>query len=91
MKYEVLFSLKNNEKIFMNVISAVVIGALRVKNFRQMYSQLMLPIIIIFLSVTFRVESMAEISLHSLHGLCHVVLIHKKIEKSKNSSICSVV
>ena len=29
MKYQVLFSLKNNEEIFMN--AAVVIGALRVK------------------------------------------------------------
>ena len=32
MKYQVLFSLKNNEKFFMNVTSAaVMIGALRVK------------------------------------------------------------
>ena len=33
MKHQVLFSLKNNEKIFMNVSSAVVIGALRVRIF----------------------------------------------------------
>ena len=32
MKYQVLFSLKNNEKVFINISSAaVVIGALRVK------------------------------------------------------------
>ena len=31
MKHQVLFSLKNNEKIFMNVSAAVVTGALRVK------------------------------------------------------------
>ena len=30
MKYHILFSLKNNEKVFMNVVLAVVIGALRV-------------------------------------------------------------
>ena len=30
MKYQVLFSLKNNEEIFMNVICCNVIGALRV-------------------------------------------------------------
>ena len=29
MKYQVLFSLKNNEKVFINVVCAVVIGALR--------------------------------------------------------------
>ena len=31
MKHQVLFSLKNSEKIFMNVVCYVVIGALRVK------------------------------------------------------------
>ena len=31
MMYQVLFSLKNNEKVFMNVAAAVVISALRVK------------------------------------------------------------
>ena len=31
MKYQVLFTLENNEKVFMNVAAAVVIGALRVK------------------------------------------------------------
>ena len=31
MKCQVLFSLENNEKVFMNVVSAVVIGTLRVK------------------------------------------------------------
>ena len=30
MKYQVLFSLKKNEKVFMNASAAVVIGALRV-------------------------------------------------------------
>ena len=30
MKYQVLFSLENNEKIFKSVISAVVIGAFKV-------------------------------------------------------------
>ena len=31
MKYQVLFSLKNNEKVFMNSCAVVVIGALSVK------------------------------------------------------------
>ena len=31
LKYQVLFSLKNNENIFMNVSAEVVIGALKVK------------------------------------------------------------
>ena len=31
MKYQVLFSLKNNGKVFMNVVCCIVIGALRVK------------------------------------------------------------
>ena len=32
MKYQVLFSMKNNEEILMNIVSAVVvIGALRFK------------------------------------------------------------
>ena len=31
MKYQVLFSQKSNEKVFMNVVAAFVIGALRVK------------------------------------------------------------
>ena len=31
MEYQVLFSLKYNEKVFMNVVCSVVIGALRVK------------------------------------------------------------
>ena len=35
LKHQVLFSLKNNENIFMNVSAEVVIGALRVK---RMYS-----------------------------------------------------
>ena len=30
MKYQVLFSLKNNEKVFINLSAAVVIGASRV-------------------------------------------------------------
>ena len=33
MKYQVLFSLKNNEKVFIKLSAAVVIGALRVKCF----------------------------------------------------------
>ena len=33
LKYQALFSLKNNEKIFMNVTAAVVTGALRFKLF----------------------------------------------------------
>ena len=32
MKYQILFSLENNEKIFKNVVSAFVIGALRVNS-----------------------------------------------------------
>ena len=31
MKYQVLFSLKNNEKIFIMLSAAVVLGAMRVK------------------------------------------------------------
>ena len=31
MKYQVLFSLKNNEKVFKMLSTAVVIGALRLK------------------------------------------------------------
>ena len=30
MKYQVLFSLKNNEKVLKNIAAAVVIGTLRV-------------------------------------------------------------
>ena len=30
MKYQVFFSLKDNEKVFINVCAAVMIGALRV-------------------------------------------------------------
>ena len=30
MKYQVLFSLKNNEKVFMNVVCCSMIGPLRV-------------------------------------------------------------
>ena len=32
MKYQVLISLKNNEKMFMIVVCSVVIGTLRVKH-----------------------------------------------------------
>ena len=32
MKYQILFSLKNNEKVFIMSFAAVVIGALRVKH-----------------------------------------------------------
>ena len=32
MKHQVLFCLQSNEKVFMNVVSAVAIGALRVKS-----------------------------------------------------------
>ena len=37
MKHQVLFSLKNNEKIFMNVVSAVMLGALRVKTIEDIF------------------------------------------------------
>ena len=35
MKHQVLFSLKNNEKIFIMSSAAVMIGALRVKTFSK--------------------------------------------------------
>ena len=47
MKYQILFSLKSNEKVFIRV-SAVVVGALKVKMVDSLSSETTLPFSLLF-------------------------------------------
>ena len=83
-KYQVLFSLKIKKKNNTKLLSAVVIGALRVKDYKRALKTIVLP------SIVFR-ENLSLIHRSPLTHLCRVDFYqNSKLEWSVSNSRVSV-